>query len=101
MLRYGKHVIVIILPTDQTTYEDKEALADKCVIHAPCGISLEGTPGFSIKKILLPTLFSLPVLGQSTMTMETEKPLKENCLTNKKVLGDAFIGRRELNLKRL
>lgn len=30
MLHYGKHVTVIILPTDQTTYEDKEALADRC-----------------------------------------------------------------------
>lgn len=30
MLHYGKHVTVIILPTDQTTYEDKEALADGC-----------------------------------------------------------------------
>lgn len=34
------------------------------------------------------------------MSMETGKPLKD-CLTNKEVLGDAFIGRRELNLKNL
>lgn len=35
------------------------------------------------------------------MAAETDRPLKENCLTNKKVLGGAFIERRELNLKRL
>lgn len=35
------------------------------------------------------------------MSMETGRPLKENSLTNKEVLGEAFIGRRELNLKRL
>lgn len=35
------------------------------------------------------------------MTVETGKPLKENCLTNRKVLGGAFIERGELSLKRL
>ncbi|RMC11678.1 hypothetical protein DUI87_11800 [Hirundo rustica rustica] len=34
------------------------------------------------------------------MGMETGKPLKENRLTDKEVLGDAFLGRRQLNLKR-
>lgn len=44
---------------------------------------------------------SLRGFGCSTMGMETGKPLKEDCLTNKEVLGDAFIGRRELNLKKI
>lgn len=36
------------------------------VIHAPCGISLEDPPCFSIKKILLPKSLSLLALGQVT-----------------------------------
>lgn len=32
--------------------------------------------------------------------METDKPLKEDCFTNKEVLGDVFIGRRKLSLER-
>lgn len=32
--------------------------------------------------------------------METDEPWKEDGFTNKDVLGDVFIGRRKLSLKR-
>lgn len=97
---HEKFVSVIILPTDQTTYED-EMLPDKCLTRGQSWfLALKTSPTSFIFFAGAGTSY-LSGPGGSTMTVETGKPLKENCLTNRKVLGGAFIGRRELSRKRL
>lgn len=97
---HEKFVSVIILPTDQTTYED-EMLPDKCLTRGQSWfLALKTSPTRFIFFAGAGTSY-LRGPGGSTMTVETGKPLKENCLTNREVLGGAFIGRRELSRKRL
>lgn len=57
------------------------------VIHAPCGVSLEGTPVFNIKKLSCqlhcPGWYGASCLrgaGDPPRSMETDWPLEENCL---------------------
>lgn len=82
-----------MLPADQTTYED-EVLPDRCLTRGQSWfLALKTSPTNFISFVGTGASY-LRGFGGSTMGMEAGKPLKKNCLTNKEVLGDAFIGRR-------